>query len=594
MNNSKFDDLIKKTYIYFFNAWKSIFRHLRPSETKTLMVFSLIIGSVNGFIAFLFHWLIHFLGVYLFGFSKIVFPFLGAYYIVLVPALGGLLAGPLIFFFSPESKGHGVPEVMYAVRFLGGKIRPIVAIMKSLTAGLTIGSGGSAGTEGPVVQIGAAFASMMGQIFKLPKSYLKTLVGAGVAGGIAATFNAPIGGVLFALEVVLKDFAAQAFAMVVLSSVTASVVAKYLLGDRVFIKVPAYQLNHGWELIFYFILGILAGVVARIFIIFMYKVEDQFDKLNNVHSALKPMIGGFLVGFIGLLFVLLGTGHDAVLGTGHDVLEKILWQDAPLYLVAMLMLAKIVATSLSLGSGGSGGIMTPSLFIGGMLGTAYGTIIKGVFPLIAEPGAYGLVGMGAVFAGVTHAPMTAVIMIFEFTKNYYIILPLMLTTVVAMLISYRFSKESMYTAKLLKKGIVLDNKPELEVLGTMMVKDVMKTEVETLNENTNLAELIEIIENTPHSGFPVVNINNELTGLVTYDEIHTILGNQSIPPQLIIVKDLMRTNPPFVYPDSSLSEAIKQLNFQQIDRVVVVDSSDNKKIVGIVTKSDIFSVYKIA
>ncbi|WP_198410560.1 chloride channel protein [Cryobacterium sp. TMT2-18-3] len=377
-------------------------------------------------------------------------PWLGGAFVIFAPVVGGLLYGPLVNRFAPEARGHGVPEVMYAVTKRGGRIPGKVAIVKSLASAITIGSsgsGGSVGREGPIVQIGSALGSTLGRAVRMPESQLRTLVACGAAGAIAATFNAPIAGVFFALELLLRDFAARSFGIVVLSSVTASIVGRSILGDHPFLTLPTCTIVNSAQFALFAVLGLAAGLVAVGFTKTLHAVEDACDWAWRGKSEwLRPVAGGLLLGL--LLFAL-----PQLYGVGYPVLEKGVEGGYALGFVALLLVGKIVATSLTIGIGGSGGVFAPSLFIGAMLGAGFGQVSGAMFPVFAgQTGTFALVGMGAVFAGAGRAPITAAIILFELTGEYSIILPLLLAIVIATGVSRVLSEDTIYTLKLRRRG----------------------------------------------------------------------------------------------------------------------------------------------
>ncbi len=377
-------------------------------------------------------------------------PGLGIWFVVLAPILGGLVYGPLVSRFAPEARGHGVPEVMYAVDRLGGRMRAQVPIVKSLASAICIGSGGSVGREGPIVQIGSALGSLAGQALELSESQLRLLVACGAAGGISATFNAPIAGVFFALELILRDFQTRAFGLVVLSSVAADAVGRAVFGGHPFLSLPSFHFGSPLELVLYAGLGALAGVVGLAFMRALYGGEDLADRLwRGRPEAWRPAAGGVLLGLL-LLAV------PQMYGVGYPVLQDAIAGHYVILALLALMAAKILATSLTMSIGGSGGVFAPSLFIGATLGSAYGAVAHGLLPgLAVAAGAYGLVGMGAVFAAAARAPITAVLVIFELTGDYSVILPLMVAVVVATTLANAITHETIYSLKLRRRGVVL-------------------------------------------------------------------------------------------------------------------------------------------
>jgi CIC family chloride channel protein len=411
-------------------------------------------------------------------------PGLGRWFVVLAPVVGGLLYGPLVARFAPEARGHGVPEVMLAVAELGGRIRPQVPIVKALASALCIGSGGSVGRQGPIVQIGSALGSVLGQLARVPERRLGLLVACGVAGGISATFNAPIAGVFFALEVILRDVETQSFGVVVLSSVTADAIARAVFGSASFLHLPAFALVSPLEFGLYALLGVFAGAAGVLFIRVLYGSEDIADRLWRGPAWARPAVGGVL---LGLLLLAL----PQMYGVGYPVLSRAVEGHYVIAFVLLLLVAKFVATSLTIAIGGSGGVFAPSLFIGAMLGSAFGQVAHTTFPHLTAPaGAYALVGMGAVFAAAARAPITAVIIVFELTGEYSIVLPLTLAIVLATGVSRRLSGDTIYTLKLRRRGITIDRPRVVSVMRTVPVAAAMQPLPEPLTPDTPLAQVL--------------------------------------------------------------------------------------------------------
>ncbi|MFQ5578321.1 MAG: chloride channel protein, partial [Anaerolineae bacterium] len=407
--------------------------HIKLPPEMVMLLTALLVGLGTGTGAVAFRYLIKLVGWIGYDWFPQLTRDWGRAYVVLMPAVGGLLVGLLVYLFAPEAKGHGVPEVMEAVALRGGRIRPVVALIKSLASSLCIGSGGSVGREGPIVQIGSALGSSVGQLLHLSDDRVRNLVACGAAGGIAATFNAPIAGVIFALEIILGEFNVRYFSTVVISSVTASVIGRAVFGDFPAFRIPMeYGVNSFWEYGIYAVLGALAALVGVLFVRLLYWSEDRFEGWKQIPPWLQPAVGGTLLGGLALAYPAV-TGIDwqrmpQIYNVGYGVIEATLSNQLGLKVVIVLLVLKLIATSLTLGSGGSGGVFAPSLFMGAMLGASYELVVNGLFPgIAAPPGAYALVGMGAVFAASAHVPITAVIILFELTGDYRIILPLMLS-----------------------------------------------------------------------------------------------------------------------------------------------------------------------
>lgn len=570
-------------------AFFDLFNTIKLSEQKKLIILSVIVGVISGVSAFLFKHLID--EVYhLCCTLPLSNPFFSIHwYRPLLTATGGLLAGLIIFYFAREAKGHGVTEVIYALRRRGGVIRPRVALVKSIASALTIGTGGSAGPEGPIIQIGATVGSALGQWLHLSPRYLKTLVAAGAAGGIAAVFNAPIAAVIFAMEVLLRDFS-RGFSMVVLASVTGSITSHLLLGDNVFLPTRAFGIEHPAELGLYFLLGILAAPIAKGFIKSLLFFEEFFEGLKCVPEPAKPMIGGLLVGTVGLFIPkILGAGYaetTLVLLTGSDTF---LWSFS---LLGLLIIGKALATSVTLGSGGSGGLLMPSLFIGAMTGNLFGNVARFFFPTIASSGAYALAGMGLIFACVAQAPFTVIVMMFEITHDYRIVIPLMFAVTVAMLMSRRIGAIGLDAHVLLKRGIQLEKESHHDPLMDILVGEVMVTEVDVVRPEMTIEEFTQFTGENPHTGFPVANAEGEVLGLVTYIEIHRALSSGAGSKELSVEK-IMRKDLAFLSPHENLADAMEKMQKFHVDRLPVVEEGSTH-LVGLITRSNMMASYQIA
>ena len=422
-------------------------------EENFLILLSIALGVVTGLCSAGFILLLRWCTGFFFRQVASLFDFFGPARVILIPALGGLLVGPMIWRYAREAKGHGVPEVMKAIVTLGARIPIRVAVVKILASAVTIGSGGAAGREGPMVQIGATLGSSLGQFYRLSSSHLRTLVACGAAAGIAATFNAPIAGAIFALEVLMMGQMSPAFLLVILCSVTSSIVSRSLLGNFPAFLVPPYELVSSWEVILYVPLGALCALAARLFVLTLYRVEAMFDNWD-FPAYLKPCAGALGVGLIGRFL-------PQVFGTGFPAIESALWAQLAPATLLVLFLAEAVCNPFTLGSGGSGGVFSPALLLGAMLGGAFGSLVHFIWPAsTAGSGAYALVGMAAVFGGAAHAPLTAILILFEMTNSYRIILPLMAATVTSVSLCQRFSPDSIYTLKLRRAGLVFDYRGE--------------------------------------------------------------------------------------------------------------------------------------
>lgn len=573
------------------------FLSLLRTELGITIGLAIVVGVVAGLGAVAFRKMISGFQWLFFDGGASLFSFMGDYYVIILPAIGGIFVGLLVYFLAREAKGHGVPEVMAAVATKGGRIRARVSVVKAFASSICIGSGGSVGREGPIVQIGSSVGSTVGQWFKLHEDWIKTLVACGAAGGISATFNAPIAGVFFAHEVILSRFITISFVPVVISSVAATMIAQIFLGTQRMFPVPEYTMVSSWEILLYCLLGISAGIVGFLFIRVLYKSEDLFDA-RKFPDYLKPALGGIIVGLIGLYSYvyasdplsagLFGVGYGADYGSMDAVLSSDL--TLGLGLLIGLLALKLLATSVTLGSGGSGGIFAPSLFMGSMLGGTLGIVFHRLFPSITAPyGAYALVGMAAVFAGAARAPITAILIIFEMTMDYKIILPLMTAVVISTLVARGLSRETIYTMKLRRMGIDISRREEIALMRRITVGEVMSLDFPTVSPKMPVAELTHMLEETGHHGFPVVDEEGRLCGVVTLTDIQAAISRGESAQ--LTVEDIATRQVIVAYPDQSVHDALAQFGGRDVGRIPVVERNEPTKLLGVLRRHDIIKAY---
>ncbi len=508
------------------------------------------------------------------------------------PAVGGAIVGPLVHFLAREAKGHGVPEVKDACTNRGGRIRARVAAIKTLASGICIGSGGSVGREGPIVQIGASMGSALGQRFGLRGADLVDFVAAGSAAGIAATFNAPIAGVVFAVEVILGRGSPRHFGPLVVASVTATAITHAHLGKSPAFPVSAYTLQSGWELPLYVLLGLIAGLVGVAFTRGLYLLEDLWEKLPGPPYLHTP-VGGLIVGAIAIHF-------PQLLGVGYELIESVLGAtkhglpldqgSMQLTLVALIAL-KIFATGSTIGSGGSGGVFAPSLFLGASLGTAFGGVAQRWMPAgtLAPPSAYALVAMGAVVGATTHAPLTAILIVFELCDRHSIILPLMLSTVIGTVVAMALCRESIYTMKLVRRGARLGaGSAPAERVRNVEVIEIMQPLVAWVSPSASLATIVERAhENDTHDVY-VVGPKRHVLGVVTMDDVASHIEDHAPHRRRLRAAALMH-GVATVTTSSSLENCMAALQERLREELPVVN--DDGKLVGSVTKGDLLAYY---
>jgi len=503
------------------------------------------------------------------------------WWVIGAPAIGGFLVGWIVHTFAREARGHGVPEVMEAVALRHGRIRPRVVAAKALASSLCIASGGSVGREGPIVQIGSAIGSTTGQILKVSPRRLRTLVGCGAAAGVAATFNAPIAGALFAVEVILGDFGVPQFSPIVIASVVATVVSRHFLGDLPAFEIPQYSLEHPAELFAYVVLGLLAALVAIGFTKSLHFSEDLFEKIK-IPAPIKAAVGGALVGVIALW-------GPEVMGVGYEAMNLALKGEPGIGLLLGLLLAKILAVSLTIGSGGSGGVFAPSLFLGATLGGAVGTVVNNWFPNAAPAGAYALVGMGAVVSAATHAPITAIMILFELTTDYQIILPLMISCIVGTLVMSRLHEDSIYTIKLRRRGVNIKAGQEVDLLRKVPVREVLRAEVPLAQPNDPFLPLLKRLYHTGDGSIYVINKQQELLGVITLGHLKPVLEDINMVQGLLVAEDVTAIGGPMIEASETLDNVLKQLDQGYRDEIPVVEDG---KFLGAVHISDVLERYR--
>ena len=511
---------------------------------------------------------------------------LPAWHVLLMPIFGGLIVGPLVYFVMPFAKGHGVPEVMIAAAMHGGKLELRDGLGKMLICSLSIGCGGSVGREGPVIHLGATLASWLGQRLDMPAIYLRTMLGCGAAAGIAAAFNAPIAGVIFSLEVILKDYALATFSPLVLSSVVSTVIARLYLGDFPAFIVPHYTLSSAWEFPAYIGLGLVCGITGILFMKILFKLEDWFARLP-VPTYVRPVIGGAALGTIAIFY-------PQVMGVGYDTMNHALLEELSGLLMLSLVLVKIVATAITLSSGFSGGTFTPSLFLGAMVGGAFGDLAHQLFPSISSgPGAYALVGMGAMSASVLGAPMASILILFELTGDYRIMLALMVASTVASLLISQVYQHSIYTRALHRKNINLETNREESLLKHILVESIMRRPKITVSGTFSLQELKEAFRQGQEAYLLITDLTGRLQGIVSFHTLHNMLKNNE-KDDSILARDIAFQTESVLLPSDHLYHAFRLMGANNIDILPVVQNTGDHQVVGFLTNHDVIHAYNKA
>lgn len=616
--------------------------------TPLTIILAGVVGTLAGYGAVVFSWLIE---------SVTIFTVLpaarlaeshvaGALVLALTPALGLLAVSWFTRQFAPEAQGHGVPEVITAVARHDGTIRPRVALVKILASGVCIGTGGSAGREGPIVQIGSSLGSLAGQFFQLSARNIKVLVAAGAAAGISATFHAPLAGVIFASEIILGSFAVESLTPIVIAAVLADVVQQHVgeHGVNSAFAGLTYRFGGAWEqLPTYIILGLLCGLVAVGFTKLLYAVEDLGNRLLP-RWWVRSLVFGGIVGITGVWYLdappyrsLVDAETEAqqspsLFGVGYAVVDHALHlenaahaNDDPetqldppergiaeaahgrriqldragmmseLLWLLPLALLKPLMTSLTLGGGGSGGIFAPSLFIGATLGASFGLACNILVPGVsANPGVYAIVGMGAVVAGTTHGVLSAILIVYEMTGDYRIILPIMAAAGLSSVVATLIDPESIYYKKLSRRGESIARGHDMHRLEHVMVRDVMIRGFPTVRDTDTVTEIVRVARaNADIESIPVMNKEGQLLGIIRPEDLHRVLDSD-VSPHLVNAADIALVSPIAIAPDANLLEALREFGSRDVGSLPVVEKTgrDTRSMVGILLQTDVMRRYR--
>jgi CIC family chloride channel protein len=558
----------------------------QPPEAVVLVGVAVVVGLASGVGVWLFKRLIDLAHLAAYEAVGAGLSHWAWWLVALVPVIGGVGVGLLAHFFIGPERHHGVAGIMEAAALAGGRLRYQRVPVKALAAALSIGAGASVGPEDPSVQIGAGLGSMGGQWLRLSDERVRALVAAGAAGGIAAAFNAPIAGVFFALEIILGEISGSALGVVLLAAVISAVFTQAVSGTQPAFRIPAYEFRSAAELPLYLGLGLLAGPVAALYVRALYLAQDIFHAWR-APRWLKPAVAGLVVGLVGLAL-------PQVMGVGYDTIEHLL-AGAPvaLGLLLALLVGKLVLTPVSIGGGFPGGVFAPSLFLGAALGAAYGTALDLAFPgLNVAPPAFALVGMAAVLAGAVHAPLTAILLLFEMTNDYRIILPLMFAVFVSLAISQRLQADSVYTLGLARKGVRLERGRDVEVLEGLTVNEVMQPDPPVVTEADSLNQASELLAQTRRQGLPVLNEAGELAGIITFQDLDRAVGRNGGTP--VTVGEVCSRDLLVAYPDETIGTALRRMSARDIGRLPVVARSNPRQLVGWLRRNEIVRAYEVA
>ena len=569
---------------------KTKIRRILPGENFRVTAIAACIGLMAGAANILFRAtvaLVHdsifvggsaFLGLAQGGLHLLLLP--------LIPLCGMVLLIPLSLFFPGEINGYGFPKFLRQVNLEGGIIRFRTIFLKIVSCALTIGTGGSAGVEGPIAQVGGAVGSQFGQFFRVSGSRMKIFIAAGCAGGVAAMFNAPIAGVFFAAEIVLLGtYEIGSFAALVISSAMATVVSRGYYGASPAFPSPAYEIVNSFvEIPLYSLMGVVVGLIAVLHIDVFYKIRDRFAAFG-LHPQLKPLFGALVLGVLAM-------GFPQIMGDGYHYLEEVLTGRGVLWVMAALVFLKIAATALTLGSGGAGGVFAPALFIGAVTGGAFGSVAHSLLPQhTANPGAYAAVGIGAFLAAATHAPLTAIFLLFEMTGNYLIIIPIMLSSIIGTVVASRLNPDSIDTVDFSRDGIDLHEGREVSVMKSIKVGRVVSEDVDFVSEQANVDQLLTIFSMARDSFyFPVVDESGRMIGVVSLQDVKSILHDEELRLSAR-VGNICTRKVVVLTPEDNLHTAMALFDAKGLEEIPVVEAEDNRWVVGMLKRREAIAAY---
>ncbi|MEI6757700.1 MAG: chloride channel protein [Chlorobium sp.] len=563
---------------------------LNLNQDIPFLFVAVCVGLLTGYVAVMFHDAIMTISTMSFtSLRSLGKPFTERYWMFIlpfIPAAGGLVVGLYNAFVVKARPGHGLASVIKAVAQNDGIIDRKLWIHKSITSVLSIGTGGGGGREAPIVQVGAAIGSAVAQILRFSPNKTRTLLGCGAAAGLAAVFNAPIGGVMFAIEVLLGDFSVKTFSPIVVAAVIGTVLSRSFLGNSPTFHVPEYSLVSNTELIFYFVLGILAGLSAVMFIKIYYAIEEWFERVEkrwNIPAWAMPAIGGLMSGAICMWIPgLYGFTYEAI---NNAVRGNESWAN----MIGIYLLKPVVA-ALTVGSGGSGGMFAPAMKMGAMLGGMFGHFVHLFFPTItATSGAYALVGMGALTAGIMRAPLTVILILFEVTGQYEIVLPIMFSAVTSTLIARLAYRHTMESYVLEKEGVRVGFGIALSVAEHLSISDVMKTDFIKFSNTESAKTIIDIFYNSPETSFLIVDNNGGFSGIIRLDEMRVLLKEGF--GEGLIAEDIVKKDVPVLYDTSRLDEALKLFEISDYDMLPVLDA-ESEMLLGVVRQEEAFAFYR--
>ena len=571
------------------------------TQVAKIIIFSTIVGIIAGLGAVVFFFLLKLVSHYVlvefcgYHFAKVFgekeifhtthIPHFRRWTFLLVPTIGGLISGVIIYTFAPEAEGHGTDSVIETIHKKNARFKLNIPFIKTIASAITIGTGGSGGREGPIAQIGASISAIIARYLKLSDYEIRIAACCGMGAGIGAIFKSPLAGAIFGVEVLYRssDMEYEALVPGIISAIIAYSVFCIFYGfSPMFITEPV-KFNRPIELIPYTILGLICSIFGIFYVKSFYGVRDLFRKIN-IPNHFKPAIGGFITGILAYLI-------PQVISTDYGRIQNMFFEpNYTIWFLFLLIVFKVLATSFSIGTGGSGGVFGPAIFIGAAVGTFSGELFKVLFPhIVTNPTSYIIVGMAGFFAGIAHTPISTLIIVSELTGNYNLLVPTMWVCAITFVLCrnytiYEMQVFSRFDSPVHRKEYLMS------ILEEIKVEDIMVKNPETIPENMVFKDILEYIPKTKYTIFPVINNKGELEGIISFHNIRDIVFEEGLE-NLVVAKDLVDEKTERIYPDNNLAEAIEKFGMSETEMLPVVDKENPKKLLGIITRKDIMKAY---
>lgn len=568
------------------NKFQSFIPHsFRISSSFLYGILSIFVGLLSGGTVWVYKFLISAIEKFSYSYLPGLLPINLAWFYLLIPILAGIIVGLISIHILGNEESKGVTSVIESCSLGTGKLPYKKMPARAIASAISIGAGASVGPEDPSVQIGANLGSFIGKIFHLSEDKVKALIFAGVAAGISAAFNAPIAGIFFSFEVLLGQINAYTFAYSALASVSSAILTQAISGSQPAFIIPAYAFNSIKEIPFYLLLGVLAGLCSAMYI---FLIKQGKRVAGRIHIPLW-----ILTAFTGLIIGVVGLFSHSLMGIGYGTISAILAnQSFPIIILILFLFGKMILTPLSISGGFVGGVFAPALFIGAVLGSLVAQISEIVFPAINFPApAFTLVGMAALLAGTIRAPFTAILLLFEMTNDYHIILPLMLAVGISQIISKKIVNDSVYLYPLKEKGIYLQNGLDIGIIQSLKIKDIIASDVSVIPGSFSVNEIMDTFSKTRKHGLPVVDEKDDLFGMITLHDLENL--DPGADTNGIHAYDICTKNVQSVFPDDTVAMAFQKMAQLDIGRLPVVEFSQPHKLVGMVEREDIIRAYDL-